>query len=286
VLYGEFGALKSWILLDLALHIAAGKDWLGKFPIPNVRRVLYVDEEMGERRVRQRIQQLAAGAEIDPCGRLAIVSHSGLRFDGAGARTLLRNLDACAYDAEVIFVDTFRRVLLGSENDQEDVTAFWRHVDPLVLAQKTVAFSHHMRKRTAHENGPRERASGSTDIQAGADVTLAVTRGEPGHVTISNPKHRDAEEHPPFGVSLQVVGAAASLRLADAPIPSSKASMAEQVVLDYLRHQPNQTATKASILAHAKAAKVAERTIESAVKHLSDARRLIACTRGEWTLAE
>jgi integrase len=28
VLYGEFGCMKSWVLLHLGLHIAAGRDWL------------------------------------------------------------------------------------------------------------------------------------------------------------------------------------------------------------------------------------------------------------------
>jgi RecA-family ATPase len=38
--------MKSWLLLDPGLHLAAGKPWLGKFSIPHPRKVLYVDEEM------------------------------------------------------------------------------------------------------------------------------------------------------------------------------------------------------------------------------------------------
>jgi RecA-family ATPase len=34
VMFGDFGCKKSWLLLDLALHIAAGRPWLGTFAIP------------------------------------------------------------------------------------------------------------------------------------------------------------------------------------------------------------------------------------------------------------
>src|SRR5262245_18882979 len=62
VVYGEFGSYKSWTLLDLALHLAGGRPWLGRFPVPSPRRVLYVDEEMAQPELRRRIQQLARGA--------------------------------------------------------------------------------------------------------------------------------------------------------------------------------------------------------------------------------
>jgi RecA-family ATPase len=59
VVYGEFGAMKSWLLLDLSLHLAAGHPWLGKFPIPVAKRVLFIDEEMNERTLRRGITSCA-----------------------------------------------------------------------------------------------------------------------------------------------------------------------------------------------------------------------------------
>jgi RecA-family ATPase len=47
--YGEFVALKTWLLLSLAIAIASGRDWLGTFRTPTPKKVLYVDEEMNER---------------------------------------------------------------------------------------------------------------------------------------------------------------------------------------------------------------------------------------------
>ena len=61
VVYGEFGSLKSWLLLDLALAITSGQPWLGQFTVPQPKKVLYVDEEMNERTLRRRVKQLGAG---------------------------------------------------------------------------------------------------------------------------------------------------------------------------------------------------------------------------------
>ena len=58
IIYGEWGTYKTWLLLDLALHLSASKDWLGHFPIPTAKRVLYIDEEMSEITLRRRLKQL------------------------------------------------------------------------------------------------------------------------------------------------------------------------------------------------------------------------------------
>src|SRR5262245_38420959 len=65
VVYGEFGALKSWVLLHLALHLAAGRPWLGKFGVPRPHSVLYIDEEMNERTLRRRIKRLGRGSDLE-----------------------------------------------------------------------------------------------------------------------------------------------------------------------------------------------------------------------------
>jgi hypothetical protein len=88
LIYGEYGALKSWILIHLALHIAAGKPRLGTFDIPKARSVLYVDEEMGQDRMHRRARRLAAGAGIDLPHDFYVISHPGLRFDERGAQRL------------------------------------------------------------------------------------------------------------------------------------------------------------------------------------------------------
>lgn len=64
VVYGEFGSGKSWIAQHLALHLAEGRPWMG-FPIPERRRVLYVDEEMNPRTSHRRLKRLTMGMSLD-----------------------------------------------------------------------------------------------------------------------------------------------------------------------------------------------------------------------------
>ncbi|GKS58534.1 hypothetical protein YTPLAS18_20610 [Nitrospira sp.] len=203
VLFGEFGCYKSWLLLHLGLHIAAGRSWLGQFLIPQPRSVLFIDEEMSEVELRRRVKQLAEGAGLQTEDLpFRAVSHAGIRCDERQIPRLLEDLRLEGFDPDTVMVETFRRILVGSENEASDVSRFWLNVSPIFEARKTLILSHHMRKpgqMGAGEN--RYRASGSTDILAGADCSFAVTRrGE--IVTLECTKQRCGPENQPFDVKL------------------------------------------------------------------------------------
>ena len=220
VVFGEFGALKSWLLLHLGLHLAAGTDWLG-FRIPKPRRVLYIDEEMAEEDLRRRIKQLAAGMHRSPSdfpGDLRAYPRVGVTFDQAGAQRLLMHLRREAYNPDVIVVESLVRVLVGNENFAWDVAAFWRHVEPLLRGGATVIISHHMGKSFddgAHEPKPlRARARGSTEILAGADVGWGVEIVVEGSRSrLSCVKTRASATPRPFMVALTEVTGLLSIAL-------------------------------------------------------------------------
>ena len=204
IVYGEFGSMKSWLLLHLGLHIAAGRDWLGTFAIPHPKSVLYLDEEMTERELRRRIKRLGLGAGLDgdPLPFQAI-SQLGVRFDSSQVESLLTALQKQDFDPDIIIVETLRRVLTGSENEASDVSDFWHNVSPILTAGKTLIVSHHMRKPSAQgRNESRHRASGSTDILAGTDSAFALQRTLKDTITVECVKSRAAEEPLPFIVSL------------------------------------------------------------------------------------
>src|SRR5215813_9596169 len=178
--YGEWGAFKTWLLIDLALHLAAGTHWLGQFVVPRPRRVLYIDEEMSRAEFRRRAGRLVSGNDLAPSDQLQLLSRTGILFDAAGGARLSSDLQASAFDPEVIIVDSLRRVLAGDENRAQDVSAFWRNVEPLSRGGTTLIFSHHMKKANPDpraSSSPRDRASGSTDIMAGLDTAYAISRG-------------------------------------------------------------------------------------------------------------
>lgn len=202
VVFGEFGSKKSWLLLDLGLHIAGGISWLDRFSVPQARSVLYIDEEMSEFELRRRVKLLGTGASLE--GKeipFRATSHLGLKFfnDGKTAE-LLKSLKVEGFDPDIVIVETLRRVLEGSENDAKDISAFWHNVGPILTAGKTLIISHHMRKANPkfQNEDSRNRASGSTDIIAGADCAYAVIREQGDLLKIQCVKSRTAKEPEPF----------------------------------------------------------------------------------------
>ena len=207
VLFGEFGSFKSWILLHLAWHLAAGKQWLATFQVHESRRVLYVDEEMNERTLRRRGKRLAMGAGIEGFPPVAFLSRAGVRFDGTGAGQLLKYCEAQKFLPQVVIVEALRRVLIGNEKEASDMAAFWRNLEPISRLGITCIVSHHMTKPPLEgERALRYRASGSTDILAGSDASYAVERRRGGMARLTGIKSRDDVELEPFLVKLDDKG--------------------------------------------------------------------------------
>jgi RecA-family ATPase len=128
VLYGEWGSFKSYLLTHWALAWAADSPAVGPFTIPTPRRVLYIDEEIGERGMRRRIQRVAAGMGLNSSDlSLFLVPRPRIRFDGSGVKRLLTYVEQAGLQrGDVIIYESFRRGLIGTENDQKDVTEFLR----------------------------------------------------------------------------------------------------------------------------------------------------------------
>jgi len=201
VLYGEFGSMKSWLLIHLALCIASGREWAGHRTHP--QSVLYIDEEMSERNLRYRARRLAHGLGLTGDVPLQFYSHAGVRFDSQGAQKLMERLNESQFRPSVVIVETLRRVLVGKENEASDISAFWRNVDPLVVQGVTLIVSHHMRKpHLDGPNNPRHMASGSTDILAGGDVGIALSRPKPHTLVLTCVKNRDIDEGHPLTLTV------------------------------------------------------------------------------------
>lgn len=197
VFCGEWSAYKSWILLHLGLHIAAGRPWLG-FPVTQ-GRVLYVDEEMHFHTLSRRIRLLADGMSLYDAP-FYVSSREGLTVkEGIPSYT--------GYN--VIIVESLRRVLVGNENQACDIANFWRNATR-IFTGSTLLLSHHMNKPYDGVRS-RDRASGSTDIMAGCDAAFAVTRIGASSARIECVRSRVAEEAPSLNIRVSSVDAAVRL---------------------------------------------------------------------------
>ncbi len=293
VVYGEWGAYKSWGLLHLGLHLASGTSWLGKFPIPHARRVLYIDEEMSQRLLHRRVKRLAIGMKKAPeAGMFRALSHYGVRLNASGTSKLLADLKKSGFDPEVVIVETLRRVLIGDEKEAKDVAEFWRSVAPILRAGKTLIVSHHMRKGGSRSaNQARDRASGSTDILAGADDALAFERDRTTKdaFLVRHIKCREGEEVGPFVVTLVEDGDGASLRYEGTPgefkAQAGKAVQAQQLAEAFLRSAPEQTARTEELLVYLHTHGISERTAQNALKSLKEHGRVTSPRRGIYQLS-
>jgi hypothetical protein len=283
---GQWGAFKSWLLSHLALHLAAGRTWLDNFTIPEPRRVLYIDKEMSARAAIRRFQQLAKGAGIAPDAnlQLMLLSHPPIVMDANGARDLLNAIDLKNGDPNVIITETFRRVLVGAEKEQADVSRFWSAVEPIFKAGKTTLFSHHMRKPKRQNENSREMASGSTDILASADGVLAIIRaGLSDRFSFEHLKNREGDEYDggnPFDLAITFSSGAEKytgpviiqpdrrISAAEAPVATTLEAKTVLAMREFARGRA--TVTKAELNVAGHMAGASDTVCDRAVKTLVD----------------
>lgn len=286
LVYGEYGALKSWVLLHLGLHIAAGRKWLGTFEVPKPRAVLYVDEEMSEYTLRSRIQRIVQGEKFPTDDMpFAVSSREGVRMTEKGGNIFLDRVARAEFKPDFIIMESMRRVLVGSENEQTDVSGFWRAVEPILKVGMTFLVSHHMRK--PHDEGPdnvRYRASGSTDLIAGSDSAWACTRTGQTTTLMEAIRIRLAEEPKPFTVEFTWEGETGpvSATLGLPPAEASQGGLAAITILDTLEVGP---ASSGALEAACEAKGVSRRTFQRALDSLERQGRIAKEGHlGQWHL--
>lgn len=253
ILAGEWGSLKTFTLMHWMLAIASGINPLGPFTIPSGRRVLYVDEEMGERKCRARLQRLAHGMGLSKGVPAALLVKSGIKFTVPGMGTLLDFAGKAGLGVgDVVIFDSFRKGLVGSENEQQDVGLFWDSVEYLKRAGLTLILPHHMRKPRSKHESTRHRASGNTSIQAGADSVIAVERpsAKLPQINVIQDKNREADEFSPFGMSFTFEGTTGPITVAYGPAVGRKGAAGDEPsyrfrILAFLQSEPGLHATKA-----------------------------------------
>ncbi len=202
VIYGDPGAGKSFIALDMALRLAMCMDWHGT--AAKTCGVLYIAGE-GARGIGKRVKgwRKEHGMEgIDAPFLLLPVAVQIL--DDKERAKLIRTIEAAAQRAGfpigLTVIDTVSRALAGAdENGQEAMSSFvsacgeiQNHIGGAVIAV------HHSGKDK--ERGMR----GSTVLLGGCDASIRITKdGE--IVTIKTEKQKDAEEASPIYMTMKKI---------------------------------------------------------------------------------
>lgn len=191
VIYGDPGAGKSFVSLDLSLRLAHGMEWHGRAATQT--GVLYIAGEgargLGKRIKGWRYKHACEG--IDAPFLLLPVAVELL--DEQQRAKLLRTIDAAkdraGFHIGLIVVDTVSRALAGAdENGQEAMGAFVKACDAIRQhAGGAVLGVHHSGKDK--DRGMR----GSTVLLGACDAVIRLTKAE-SLVTLKTEKQKDAEQ--------------------------------------------------------------------------------------------
>ena len=163
MLAGRFAVGKTLLATQMAVHLAAGEEFLGR-AVDHPYRVAFIDCENGPSEIQGRWQQQIRAANLTPeeltrlqrnCyyanARDVGASLYGLQLEKGGTGTLEEFLNDCA--SEIVILDNLGRVLHGDLEKTEDVTEFFRvthGVRERCPSVKVILFLHHIKKPSDH----------------------------------------------------------------------------------------------------------------------------------------
>lgn len=172
-LYASAKAGKSLLMLEVAAALATGRSTLRQ-AAGTPRNVVYLDEEMTEADLQERLVDMGYGPDDD----LSHLHYFTLPClppldTEAGGREVRRIADE--YDAEIVVIDTMCRVITGDENSADTMKAFARFTgQPLKAAGRTVIRLDHAGKN--QEQGQRGSSAKNDDV----DVVWSLKATEDG----------------------------------------------------------------------------------------------------------
>lgn len=237
-LYALAKAGKSLWMLDVAARLATGRpilDRLGGHPI----HVLYLDLEMTQDDVRERLLEMGYGPTIDMSHLhyYSLPSLAPLDTAIGGAEVFeLAQLHA----AELVIIDTLSRTVVGAENDADTLTAFFRYTGlPLKAAGIAVVRLDHAGKDLT--KGMRGTSAKTNDVDVVWEMErrddqrleLRATHKRMGWVpeTIHLELREDPTRYEPVHDSWPAGTMECVLRIDELDLPTDMSSRAAQAAL-------------------------------------------------------
>lgn len=206
LVYGDSGAFKSFVAVDLAYCVATGREWHG-FEVKQ-GPVLYIVGEGGQGiRKRARAWRKANGVDTDsPIWFWTVPVAFSVKDQIALVQEAVSQIATAEGRPPVmLIVDTLARCFgPGDENTQKNMNRFLAGVDVAMHHKGARVVLHHV----GHKD--KDRARGSYALIAALDANIHVRRvetagnGRPGCILESR-KQRDDEKPEPLAFATEVI---------------------------------------------------------------------------------
>jgi AAA domain len=200
LIYGKPRSFKSFIAMNLALHVVLGLTWAGK--LVEKGKVVYIAAE-GAAGMRKRVASYQARHKV-PRGDFALLSAApNLGIGDGDLPALVAAVESSGFKPDLIVVDTASKSIGAAEENGAGMAAFVgnaeklaRHFDCLVLAVHHVGLGEDAQKRPRGWSG----LGGALDVQI-----LCERPGDEKRTTLTVQKLKDEEDGVGFEARLSRV---------------------------------------------------------------------------------
>ena len=202
MLYSAPGLGKTFVALDLSLHVAAGEPWFGRAVTPGP--VVYVSAE-GRGGLPSRVRAVLQERPQLQRGNARVMLEPIPFLDPRSAEMLLRRLDGQNMRPVLVVIDTLARCFVGGdENSARDTGVL---IDAIGVIQREtgagVLLLHHSGKPNESNNHrPSER--GSSALRGAVDTMIRL-HSKSGIIELINEKQKDAAPFDPIKLRLEPV---------------------------------------------------------------------------------
>lgn len=186
LVYGASGVGKSFVIVDMGLSIATGKEWQGH--ITKQGAVFYICGE-GKSGIKKRCLAWSIKNDIQLDNTPFFVSDSALILPSKdGIEQLHTDIKNSGHIPTLIIFDTLARCLDGDENQAKDIGAFIQSVDSIRTTYNcTILIVHHSGKDETRG------ARGSTSIKGALDTEITLSKTSEKSFELSVSKQKDHE---------------------------------------------------------------------------------------------
>jgi RecA-family ATPase len=219
IIGGEPKCCKSFLALDLAVAVAAGRPCLRRFAVPNPGRVLLYAAEDALHIVRRRLDGICAAAAVELADLdVQVITAPSLRLDLEADQAKLDQTIA-RLKPRMLVLDPFVRLHRIDENVSGEVAPLLAYLRDLQRRHRLAVILVHHARKGAGAMRAGQALRGSSEFHAWGDSNLYLRRDADDRITLAV-EHRAAPAMPALTLDLVQRADALALQVVERQSPA------------------------------------------------------------------